>query len=209
MSAPQQYPQTPQQRPSRPQGAQQPQRIQQPQSVQNRQGVQNPSGVQNSQGAPNAQGAPNPQAAQNPQGSPNSNPQAPRVANAQPQQGLSGPVSQLPLNPNATGRYPQAPVPTATKPTPNGFAIAGLVMALIATFVVLVRYHTYLSPFGVIGLILSVLGYTVNRDDDGGTTSRTAQIFAFIGGILSIIAIIITLVTGFVDPESASSSLFL
>jgi hypothetical protein len=101
---------------------------------------------------------------------------------------------------------PYAPRPA--KKGPNGFAIAGLVVSLLATFVVLERFNQFVSPFGVIGLILSILGYMVNADDEGEGRSRTARIFAIIGGVLSVITIVVTLLVGLIDPNLSSSYWF-
>ena len=90
----------------------------------------------------------------------------------------------------------------------NGFAIAGLIISLIATAVILGKYSQYLSPFGVVGLILSILGYMVNRDDEGVVVSRTARVFAIVGGVLSILAILVTLFTGIFDPSASYGAVF-
>jgi xanthine/uracil permease len=104
---------------------------------------------------------------------------------------------------------PQAPyMPRPAKKGPNGFAIAGLVVSLIAIFVVLERFSQYVSPFGVVGLILSILGYMVNMDDEGEGRSRTARIFAIVGGVLSLITIVITLLVGLFNPNLSSGLWF-
>ena len=178
MSAPQQYPRNPQQAP------------------------------QASRGVPNGSPESGGRSAYGPQPASGPKPQFQRDPYAPPQ-GFTGPGPQPQFNANnAPGFSPQQPLPTFMKRSANGFAIAGLVVSLIATLVVLGRYSDFLSPFGVIGLILSVIGYAVNRNEDGSAASRTARIFALVGGILSSIAILITLFTGIFDPGMASHSLF-
>ena len=126
----------------------------------------------------------------------------------QPGPGFGAPSAHPPFNPPSPGFYPQPGRQPFIKRSANGFAIAGLIVSLLATAVVLSRFSQFLSPFGVIGLILSVLGYAVNRDEEGVTTSRTARIFAIVGGILSLVAILVTLFTGIFDPNASYHSLF-
>ena len=110
------------------------------------------------------------------------------------------------MRPAAPQPAPYTPRPV--KKGPNGFAIAGLVVSLLATFVVLERFNQYVSPFGVIGLILSILGFMVNMDDEGEGRSRTARIFAIVGGVLSLITVVVTLLVGLINPNLSSGLWF-
>lgn len=100
----------------------------------------------------------------------------------------------------ATTQPAYIPVP-AKKRSVNGFAIAGLVLSLIATVVVLGRFSNYISPFGVVGLVLSIIGYMVNTDEEDKVGSRTARIFSIVGAVLSLLAIILTLYLGITEPS--------
>lgn len=144
-----------------------------------------------------------------PQGSvPTGNGVPPAGAPVRPMTNMPYPGAAAPMQNQYPYLYSQYPPAVAAKKPINGFAIAGLVVSLIATVILLGQFSKFISPFGVVGLILSIIGYLVNRDEDQTGGSRTARIFAIVGAILSIIAIVVTLCIGVFNPAFASSTWF-
>lgn len=75
----------------------------------------------------------------------------------------------------------------------NPFAVAGIVLAILSALVALWPISKWVSPFGIIGLSLTVIAYfTVNDTSDGTQPSAMNKAMVMIAGLLSILAIIIT-----------------
>lgn len=75
----------------------------------------------------------------------------------------------------------------------NPFAVAGIVLAVIASLIALWPIGKWVSPFGIIGLSLTVIAYfTVNDTSDGVQPSAMNKAMVMIAGLLSILAIILT-----------------
>lgn len=119
------------------------------------------------------------------------------------QQGVPGVPPVIPAAPM------QAPIPQFEYipqiPAPehknyNGFAIAGLVLGLIAVIGALWSVSNYINPFGIVGLALSIIGFaTTSQPDEGKKLSqaqRVGRIFSIAGIIICVIALIVTLVVG-------------
>jgi hypothetical protein len=121
-------------------------------------------------------------------------------------------------NPGAAPTYGYAPRPMyAQMPAPaqpvampgqyekakssaaKGFAIAGFILAVIGLFVVVWQYNKYLSPFGTVGLVMSVVGLLI--PEKGEDRNRATYIFSVVGIIISILALIATLVIGIFDLQ--------
>lgn len=82
----------------------------------------------------------------------------------------------------------------------NGFAVAGLVLGLLAVTVALWQVSDYVNPFGVIGLALAIIGYaSTSQPDADGTipqAQRVGRIFSIAGIVLAVVAILVTFLIG-------------
>ncbi|MFT8705352.1 hypothetical protein [Bifidobacterium aquikefiricola] len=141
--------------------------------------------------------------AQRPQGNQTGAPQMPNQAQGQGQPGFqTGPQpygrqpNMVPPNP-AGYPYRQYPNREQSKSAAKGFAIAGFILALIGLFIVVWQYNRFVSPFGTVGLVLSVVGILI--PEKGEERSRATYIFAVVGVIVSIIAIVVNLLMGIYD----------
>ncbi|MFT8649972.1 MAG: hypothetical protein ABF792_05920 [Bifidobacterium psychraerophilum] len=97
----------------------------------------------------------------------------------------------IPLSPNP---MQQIQVDRTKGSAAKGFAIAGFILALIGLFVVVWQYNKYLSPFGTVGLVMSAVGLLI--PEKGEERSRITYIFSVVGIIISILALIATLIIG-------------
>ncbi|MFT8638398.1 hypothetical protein [Bifidobacterium sp.] len=101
---------------------------------------------------------------------------------------------------NAAGYpYPQNVNLNQGKSAAKGFAIAGFILALIGLFVVVWQYSRFVSPFGTVGLVLSVVGILIQ--DKGEERSRATYVFAVVGVIVSILVIVMNLLMGIFDYQ--------
>ena len=116
------------------------------------------------------------------------------------------PPQPMPGYPVYPGSAPMPQVPGASQPpmpqkpknsAAKGFAIAGFILALIGLFAVIWQYNKYLSPFGTVGLVMSVVGLLL--PEKGEDRNRITFIFAVVGIIISILVLIATLVIGIFD----------
>lgn len=144
----------------------------------------------------------------------------PPSANMQANMGQAGPFQAGPSQPNMPQRnmnqpanphpnmppthmagypYPQYSDRSQSKSAAKGFAIAGFILALIGLFVVVWQYNRFVSPFGTVGLVLSVVGILI--PEKGEERSRATYIFAVVGVIVSIIVIIVNLLMGIYDYQ--------
>ncbi|MFT8358399.1 hypothetical protein [Bifidobacterium aquikefiri] len=104
------------------------------------------------------------------------------------------------MPPNFVGYpYQQYPNRGQSKSAAKGFAIAGFILALIGLFVVVWQYNRFVSPFGTVGLVLSVVGILI--PEKGEERSRATYIFAVVGVIVSIIVIVVNLLMGIYDYQ--------
>lgn len=91
----------------------------------------------------------------------------------------------------------------------NGFAIAGLIVGLVALWGALWPLHEFVNGFGVIGLALSAVGMAwTGLEDEGGERTRTqkiARILAIAGIVISILAIVLTVLDGFFDFDGSNN----
>lgn len=121
--------------------------------------------------------------------------------------GMPGAYSQqVPVQNQQMPAAPMAPVapmgyiPPAEHKSYNGFAIAGLVLSMVAIVVALWRIGDYVNPFGVVGLAVSIIGFASTAQPDDGSNSTKAQrvgrIFSIAGIVICCIAIIVTLLVG-------------
>jgi Mg2+ and Co2+ transporter CorA len=102
---------------------------------------------------------------------------------------MQAPMPVPPQQAAMPGQYDRAKSSAA-----KGFAIAGFILAVIGLFVVVWQYNRYLSPFGTVGLVMSVVGLLI--PEKGEDRNRATYIFSVVGIIISVLALIATLVIG-------------
>lgn len=106
------------------------------------------------------------------------------------------PAQQPPQAPvGAAPVPPQQPVPPTRQQPVNGFTVAGLVLAIIATIVALWAFGDKVSVFGIVGLALGIIGWFYTKDyatAHGQTPSVFNRAIVIVVIVLSVAAIVIT-----------------
>lgn len=90
---------------------------------------------------------------------------------------------------------PQQPTPPTRQQPVNGFTVAGLVLAILATIVALWAFGDKVSVFGVVGLALGIIGWFYTKDyaaAHGQTPSIFNRAIVVVVIVLSVAAIAIT-----------------
>lgn len=100
-------------------------------------------------------------------------------------------------NPNPYPPAPQAPprppAPSGPNETSRGYAVAGVVVALIATIFALVPLWDKVSVFGVVGLALTVIAACSLASDRGRTPVWIGTVA--VAGTLSVASILVVALT--------------